>query len=488
MTDKHTNLKQFVMLLIALCAIGSSTTFAQVTVTRGDGKPYEIIEMTVSPATQASPVFKHRLTVLPDETTAGNAAAVYMHSFGENALSIKWKKANEAFGEDLDKWNNNESIPLDKLRKASAYFDDYIRQNIERASLRRDCDWGFGLEDLEGSLVFNLPVSVLQDTRSISRVLQLQAKLAILESRFDDAIHLMKMNYRLAENVGRVKLLVGSLISFAEVGITNGNMVELMAAPDSPNMYWALTELPRDFADLRGAFRVDCRSVMRLIPALEDVESKSHSPDEWARMIGVLLETAFSTWGNHKPSKATKFVPVGVGVLAYGPAKKRLIAQGFGEAKVEAMPVGKVLLLDANREYRLVADQVEKEIYLPIPLVLQRRDAIDKILRRYEVNALNSFGKTVALLILPAVNSVLAANARTQRDIDALRLIEALRMHAAENGKFPASLDEISLVPVPVNPATGKPFEYRLDGATAIVELPNADGVNYSKRYKITLR
>ena len=492
MTDILTKLQQFVILLIASCAMGGSATYAQVAVTRGDDGPFEIIEMTVSAAAEPSPVFKHRLTVLPHETTAGNAATVYMNSLGENALTRKWKQASEAFGEDFYRWARyetpRESIPLDKLRQASGYFDDFIRENIERASLRRDSDWGFGFEDLQGSLVFDLPINGLQETRSISRVLNLQAKLAILEFRFDDAIHLMKMNYRLAENVGREKVLVGSLISFAVVGITNGNMVDLIATPDSPNMYWALTELPRPVADLRGAFRLECRAVMRIFPAFDDVESESHSPEEWARIIGDLSETALSTWGGHELSEAMKFIPAAIGVLAYAPAKKRLIAQGFDEAKVEAMPVGKVLLLDANREYRLIADQVEKEIYLPNPVVVKRRAAIEEMMRKQEVNAFNSFGKTVALIILPAVQAVLEADARTQRDIDALRLIEALRMHAAENGKFPASLEEIALVPVPDNPATGKPFEYRLDGATAVVELPRSDGITYSKRYKITLR
>ena len=91
-------------------------------------------------------------------------------------------------------------------------------------------------------------------------------------------------------------------------------------------------------------------------------------------------------------------------------------------------------------------------------------------------------------MILPAVQQVTNAQVRTQRDIDVLRVIEALRMHAADAGAFPKSLDEITAVLVPKNPATGKPFEYRLDGETAILELPRSDGITYSKRFMITLR
>lgn len=489
--------KQLVSILFAVTAVGCSASNAQVSVSEGvlDDRGYEIevIEMTVSPAAQPSPIFTHRLTWLPHETTAGNAATVYLHSLGQNALTRKWKKAEGAFGDDFEAWANYETprdtIPLDDLRKASGYFDEYIRQHIVRASSRRDCDWGYGLEDLKGDLVFGLHLNGLQDTRSISRVLSLQTKLAILESRFEDAIRLMKMNYRLAENVGRVKLLIGSLISFAEVGIANGNMVDFIATPDSPNMYWALTELPQPVADLRGAFRLECRALMRIFPIFDDVESATHSSEEWARIIGELFESVLSTQlQGYQPPTGMKYIPTAIGIMAYGPAKERLIAQGFDEAEVEAMPVGKVLLLDANREYRLLADQVEKEIYLPYPSSLQRSDAIERIFIEAEKTALNSFGKIMAAMTLPAIQQVLNANVRVRRDIDALRLIEALRMHAAEHGKFPESLGDISLVPVPANPATGRAFEYRLDGETAVVELPRTDGVTYSKRYRITLR
>ena len=491
MINKHANLKQSVMLLFALCGFGASAAFAQVTVTEieeGDDQ-IEIIEMTVSPTVQPSPIFKHRLTWLPHETTAGNAATVYLSSFSENFLNRTSRQAKEAVGEDFEEWAYNEtpreSIPLDKLKKASAFFDEYVKLYIERASMRRDCDWGFQLEDLQGPLSIGLSLNGLQETRSASRVLALQTKLAILESRFDDAVKLMKMNYRLAEHVGQEKVLIASLICFAEVGIANGNMVDFIAAMDSPNMYWALTELPRPFADLRGAFRLECAFMQRIFPALENVESQTHSPEEWARIVGELSESVWSISGESPPT-GTKLIPTAFGVFTYGPAKERLIAQGFGEEKVEAMPVGQVLMLDASREYQLLADRMEKEVYLPFPV--QRANAVEEMLMEQEKTAFNSVGKTMATMMLPAVQAVLGASARVQRDIDVLRLIEALRMHAAEHGKFPASLNEISVVPVPDNPATGKPFEYRLDGKTAVVELPSAYAIHYSKRYRITLR
>ena len=42
------------------------------------------------------------------------------------------------------------------------------------------------------------------------------------------------------------------------------------------------------------------------------------------------------------------------------------------------------------------------------------------------------------------------------------RYIEAIRMHAARTGELPAALDQLSVVPAPANPFTGRPFDYRL--------------------------
>jgi hypothetical protein len=76
-----------------------------------------------------------------------------------------------------------------------------------------------------------------------------------------------------------------------------------------------------------------------------------------------------------------------------------------------------------------------------------------------------------------------------ERDIAALRVIEAVRMYAASHaGRPPKALSDIDRVPVPLNPATGKPFEYRLEGRTAILDLPASDGIpNCARRFEIQI-
>ena len=73
--------------------------------------------------------------------------------------------------------------------------------------------------------------------------------------------------------------------------------------------------------------------------------------------------------------------------------------------------------------------------------------------------------------VMPACGSM--------RQINLLRTVEALRMYAAEHGRWPEKLDEIKAVPVPNDPFTEKPFEYAVkDGVALLRPTPDARAEN----------
>lgn len=478
-------------LFAAICLSSCPSAFAQIKVVEavqnGSANRPETFEIAVTPAGQPTPIFTNRLTVLPHETTSGNAATAYMHSLGENILRGQWARARVIDGQIENWWNfraTDGPPQQDKIASASKLFDSYIQNHIAPATLKRECDWGYGLEDMEGPRIITTPLNGLQTTRSISRAIGLQTRTAILDSKFGDAVDLMRMNYRLGENVGKSGTLVGTLIGLSEVGIVNSNMLEFIATPGSPNMYWALTELPRPIVDLRRAHRLESRFAMRIFPALADAETADHTPEEWSRIVQKFPEVVMSAYEGQLGGEE-KWMPTLLGVLAYAPAKQRLIDAGMSPEKVEAMAVGQVLLIDANREYRRLADLLEKEMYLPAPEFLSRMKAVENSVfgNRFPIKTLRSFGGYLARVLLPS-SQVRIAQIRAQRDIDAMRVIEALRMHLAVTGDLPKSLDEIKVVPVPSNPATGKPFQYRIDGQTAVIDLLGNRGLQ-AKRFVI---
>jgi hypothetical protein len=80
-------------------------------------------------------------------------------------------------------------------------------------------------------------------------------------------------------------------------------------------------------------------------------------------------------------------------------------------------------------------------------------------------------------VLSPLGGNLLAAQARPELRRARLQVIEAVRMHAAATGKLPATLEEITVVPVPLDPASGKPFRYVLDESAAVIDLAEETGI-----------
>jgi hypothetical protein len=184
-------------------------------------------------------------------------------------------------------------------------------------------------------------------------------------------------------------------------------------------------------------------------------------------------------------------VATGLALAGYSHAKQQLIDAGLDREQVEKMAVGQVMATYTERSYKRLANEWEKLWYVPFSDVGKYERAVTTHLRE-----VGPFGGRVEREVLPIVSLLFPATQasryaqiRLDRDIAAMRVIEALRMYAAQNaGLLPRSLNEIHQVPVPKNPATGQAFVYRLEGATGILELPTSDGIpGYNRRFEIQI-
>ncbi|MEM9352399.1 MAG: hypothetical protein AAGA92_05250 [Planctomycetota bacterium] len=461
-----------------------------------DGGTIMVYRMTVTPAAEPVPALKHRLVLPEHKLKRGNAATHYFRSMAENTLRGSWKGVRTKYGEAVDDWYGTsvpiEDLPMDDMRKAAAAFDTVVNQFVRRGTERRDCDLGFDLAEMSGldTIAFLLPAT--QEMRSLCRAVALQTRLAIAEGRYEDAIDLMRMNYRLGQDVATGETLVNGLVGLAIHGVTTANAVDLAASPGSPNLYWALGEVQP--IDLRRATRFEMSLGSRLVPAMDEAENAEHSPEEWARLFNEAVDETLGLVSGgvktalvHQERALLGLATTGAALVMYPSAKQRLLASGIDPALVEAMAVGQVILLDGHREFRRVADEAEKWLYVPWREARARAEELNDVFDQAG-NSLGNYGAIVASLLLPAVEAARTAEVRMQWDMNALRLVEALRMHAAENGGWPASLDDVTIVPLPKNPATGKDYRYRLERDTAVVEQPMSDGFpGVGRRFELTL-
>lgn len=459
-----------------------------------------VFKMTVTPAAEPTPALAHNFIPRAETLRNGNAALFYLRSFAEGNLSSTWKAIEDLHGNDVihgvDEDDALYSVgqpltppTLEVARAAAASFDTIMTQFVERATVRRDCDWGHHIDELRGLDIIATLLPEAQESRSLARAISLRTRVAVADGDYGRAIEQLRMAYQLARHTAQGPFLISCLVGVAEANMANAEVIELIAAKGSPNLYWALAELPRPFIDMVPAIRFEVGLGLRTFPFLLDPENTEHSPQEWARLIAAGIEDAQNVLGNGSANFKDVTAQAGVtglSIILYPEAKRRLIAAGMDAEHVEQMPVGQVLAIDAAREYRRIGDEFEKLWYLPYAVAEQRQDESEAAIRGNQLTG--GLGRLLAGTLMPAVNSIRTAGMRLEWQLNALQTIEAIRMHAAQTGKLPTTLAEITVVPVPLNPVTEKPFVYRLEGETAILELPFSDKMNdYSWRFEIKL-
>jgi hypothetical protein len=477
----------------------------------------EVVRMTVMPAAEPVPALRYRLIAPDIDLRTGNAAPYYYRA--QLNLHQAMKNLRDKFDEDkeLSRWYDTgaeatpiRELPLDKVRKAVQMFDPIYNDYLKPAFEVSGCDWELGIEQMRGPEMVSFLLPEFQDSRQVARMLCLRTRLAIAEHRYDDAVEMMQQQYRLGRDVTRLPLLVCGLIGIAIDGLTNGTLIDLIASPDSPNMYWALGQLPDPLVDLRPAARIEMEFGPRMFPLIQRPETTERSPAEWNRLFTRSLldmRVAMGSLGM-RPSHRTDDTNVvdgisatdnvvagiaatGLGLIGYTHAKERLVAEGMDRQRVEKMAVGQVIAIYTERVYRRFADDEEKLWYMPFPEMQKANDTLDR-----RIAAAYTFGGgqereilPLVAWLMPAMSAVRIAQVRLDRDTAAIRVIEALRMHAAKHhAHLPKTLDEIDIVTVPLNPATGKPFLYRLEGKTAVLELPASDHtISGNRRYEIQI-
>lgn len=443
----------------------------------------EPVKLTLSPMPVPSPALKYLL--LPEllDQTPGNAALEYYRAFSPEW----WRNIREP--KLWEKITNAVQTPLkDFPRKELAWLENnQMLRQVDRAARRENVDWGMG-ERLRRD-GYNILLPDIQSLRNIATLLAVRARLEIADGHHDRAVHTLQTGMALAHHTGNGILLIQDLVGMAIAQMMLTQVEELIQLPNAPNLYWALTDLPRPFFDLRKAMQGEKLGLVASIPELRTLETKRLTEEQQQRLLQGLGGGAESLLFERKPDQTSRLVGMALVLRAYPESKKTLIAEGRKPEEVEALPMLQVVLIHSLHQYQRLGDDLFKWFSLPY---WEARPRIEKADRRIH-QAHQRLQGMPFLDVLPAIQKVIASSARVDRRIAALRCIEAIRLHAAAHeGKMPASLDALTEVPIPLDPMTGKPFTYRVAGEGAMLSAPppleeKANSYN-SLHYELTIR
>jgi hypothetical protein len=453
---------------------------------RGGPSPPEskptVVRLVVDPAAEPRPALKYRFMTPLSERKPGNAAPYYYRAilaFAQYRARVVDAKGHPDLDNRLDSWAQTtlENLPRAEVHKAIDGFAAF--DNLQEAASRERCDWDWRVQDIEGPKSLYFLLDEVQQSRGLARLLAVKARLEIAEGRYDDAVDTFRIGYQLARDLAESPFLISGLVGVAVAGILDDQAHTFIGAPKSPNLYWAFTELPRPFIDMRPALEFEVTAPSRIFPFLKDPEHAEHSAEQWADLVSRALHTATSLGGIERSQSSygwqSRLVTTGLALRGYTQAKRNLIATGYDAQKIEQMPVGQVIAIDEARFSRYIADESRKWTLVPYAEGWQRLKAVDRELVRGRYLGPPLSGREVIpinSLLLPATSAAIDATIRRDISIAADRVIEAIRMQAAQNGgKLPRTLSEISIVPVPAHPRFGTPFPYRVEGEKATLEV-----------------
>jgi hypothetical protein len=431
-------------------------------------------ELQVSPAAAPLPIFRYRLHPVAGKLMPGNAAPVYLRIRHEVN-----QESRDQIGKNSIAWIE---LPLDKfpVKEAREFVNGWSKRlkQIEIGTRRETCDWGYTIPEQRTDII-NIMLPDAQEMRMWARLIAIKARVETAEGDLDEAVHTLGTGIAFGRHLGDGPFLINNLIGMATCQVMLARLEEIVGLPDAPNLYWALTALPRPLVSTRRAMEIEQRLAENMIPEMNDVFS-THSPAEWTVLVqriyaGMLrLARTEGLGGNATPAEIQKQLPED-----YATYKKQYLDDlrvtlrktlPKSKGTVSTMSDDEVIARGIVNQYRLMRDSYFKVSYLPYVDAIRRYSESEATIRE------GKEGPAALFAILQATTSAAySAEIRLERHVAMLRTIEAIRMYAAaHDGKLPDSLDAITEVPIPLDPATGKPFPFTREGDVAVLTTPQA--------------
>ncbi len=432
-----------------------------------------VIRLNVRPSRAPKPALRYRLLPELKEMHPGNPIQGYM----------KCIMGQKKFFFDEHAFQHREKLLTEPLEELP-YGDRFELRQIDWAARLDTPDWQI-LRRLKADGI-EVQIQEVQAIRVMQRAFQVRFRTEIAQGRFDDAIRTAKTFFAMSRHLGQHPTLVGNLVGMAIAAVAIDLLDKMLDQPGYPNLYWALTNLPRPLISLDKGMDGERVMMAWVFRDLNDSAAMSEEQiKEFIAHMDQMLVDNMLVIDEGTPTKP--------GVRAWldartkddvvaSAARQRLVEHGLSAERLLRFPADQVILLDEKRELEERFDDFVKTIDYPF----------------WQVEALNAqveLKKAPALfadVLLPIMQGARRAQGRVDQLIGLLRQVEALRLYAAEHdGTLPAKLSDVP-VPLPVDPFTGKPFRYEVTGNTVHLRGTPPAGMEkdpgFNMHYVVTLQ
>jgi len=443
----------------------------------------EVTEIVIHPAEISRRALEYRLSPRLSDQAPGVSAPFYAQAF----LALQEREVDDDTWKKMqDQWlkMSLEELPKEEVAKALLQVDTVLRC-VDQAARRSRYGLDLPLRDYEQILPTLAPRA--KTFRTVARLIVLRFRYKLLEGDYEGAIHSLQTGYAMAWHCAEQPTAFNAMVGHAIVQIMNYRLVELVQLPEAPHLYWTVAALPDPMIDLQPVFDFELSVFESLFPDLEQAHAGDATPDRWR---ASLVKMVFSPpWrepydgplGDRRPFDAEDRVDDAV-EKAQPIARRILKAAGASEAELERMSPAEVAVRAVLEYQQTQCDDLGRWCHVPY---WQAKAGIERTVdetRRLldEAGLPKELDRFVPGSILRHVHKV---TARSRQGPAGLRCVEAMRLYAAtHDGNLPRRLEDITEVPIPVNPMTGRPFPYRTEERYVILDL---DGDVFSRQWWI---
>jgi hypothetical protein len=450
-------------------------------------KPVEtVIKLTVAAAGESVPALKYQL--LPDlrEMNSGNPIQAYLACFSEQNLFFYSKEA-------ADERARLDQMPFKDLPDNLADYGGLALKRADEAARLDRTDWQILLKLRRDGVMLLLPE--VQQMRTLAWAMKVRMRCQVKAGRFDDAVGSAKTLFAMGRHMDEHPTLVAGLVGIAMVNFTVPVLEEMAQEPGSPNLFWAYANLPRPMVTFRKGWQGERLSWVhefeKQLPA-----DRPMSEGEISAVIGKtrrLVKEVFSGQGIKfdfvdpalligKRTKNEAFMTA---------ARAKLQREGIKEAVLSKMPAEQIALLDGLRRVEAVRDESLKWFNMPY---YQSVPGLTEVETRARAQAKDENLPELHLAMgIPmfTLRRLAASRAALDARLALLAHVEALRLYAAAHGgQWPTQLSDTHL-PLPPDPYTGEPIQYRVAGNIAHLRCATPTeqaSLTTYVRYEVVLR
>ena len=457
------------------------------------------MELVVTPKAVPRPALKHHLIADDFDLREGNAAIYYLRAMGfleqnyaRDMLSDSLKKARKAAeekGEDSSNfppysWLDMplKELPLEDVKKYLQLLS-FQPRDLAEAARRRSFSMDRNLRQEPNPVGVLLPD--IQTMRELARNQSLRCRVAIAEGRSDDALAILGQQFAMAKHLGTDEFLVSNLVGAAVAGIAFGDALQLCQMPTAPNLYWAFATLPNPMIDFRKSIAYERQFLFEQVKVLREVDEQPRNAGYWQDFIDRLLPQMggldmMGGVSNSKDSDTFRATVVAAIAAGYPGAKRYLIEDvGMDPNRVDSYTTAQTFFLAIKRFYEQTCDDNSKWHSIPYAQAIASNQYMSLKKRMATDSQRIGWASIPTEMFLASFDAVYSAQQRMQQTIALMQTVEAIRMYGASGeGKLPNSLESLP-VPAPVDPLTGKPFQYELRGGKAILTGHRVPGLQY---------